>query len=154
MAKTKNYSIRFNEQDLLLAQNLSGIKKPQKLVDELVLAYVKHLKGSPIELPKDYVEFKNIGVVDGSGKTSPMLPPKKEVSQEAKNGFKGIVPTIKKSKIKDYESGNAKITDLKKLEEAIYKPKNLEELKMICPENLKGFDRSDWIREQRVKYGV
>jgi len=81
MAKTKNYSIRFDENNLLLAQNLSGIKKPQKLVDELILAYVKHLKGSPIELPKDYIIVERVGVVDSSGKTKPILPIKKEVSQ-------------------------------------------------------------------------
>lgn len=66
--KTKPISIRFDENDLVLAQNLSGIKKPQKLVDLLIHEYVKHLKGSLIELPKDYMNFKNIGILIPSGK--------------------------------------------------------------------------------------
>lgn len=33
-------------------------------------------------------------------------------------------------------------------------PKNLDELKSLCPENLSGFDRSMWIAENRQKYGL
>lgn len=33
-------------------------------------------------------------------------------------------------------------------------PKNLEELKALCPKELTGFDRSDWIRTERQKYNI
>lgn len=33
-------------------------------------------------------------------------------------------------------------------------PKTLDELKKICPSNLTGIDRSAWISEHRVKYGL
>lgn len=33
-------------------------------------------------------------------------------------------------------------------------PKNLEELKELCPAELKGLDRSAWISEHRQKYGI
>jgi len=35
-----------------------------------------------------------------------------------------------------------------------YKPKNLAELKDLCPKNLEGVERSAWISENRLKYGV
>jgi hypothetical protein len=34
------------------------------------------------------------------------------------------------------------------------KPTNLEELKALCPKELTGFDKSDWIRTERQKYGI
>jgi len=34
------------------------------------------------------------------------------------------------------------------------KPKNLEELKGLCPKELSGFDRSAWISTERQKYGI
>lgn len=33
-------------------------------------------------------------------------------------------------------------------------PKNLEELKKLCPPELTGFERSAWIAENRQKYGI
>lgn len=34
------------------------------------------------------------------------------------------------------------------------KPKNLDELKELCPVELTGLDRSGWIRTERQKYGI
>lgn len=81
--KTKPISIRFDEQNLLLAQNLSGVKKPQKLVDLLISEYVKPLKGAAIELPKDYMNFKNIGILkeDGSVEKLKFAKPEKKESK-------------------------------------------------------------------------
>lgn len=80
MAKTKPTSIRFDENDLVLAQNLSGVKKPQKLVDLLISEYVKPLKGRPIELPKDFMEFKEIGILKKDGKVEKLIAKSNEVS--------------------------------------------------------------------------
>lgn len=33
-------------------------------------------------------------------------------------------------------------------------PKTLDQLKALCPPELKGFDRSEWIRENRLKFNV
>jgi len=33
-------------------------------------------------------------------------------------------------------------------------PKTLEELKVLCPIELKGFDRSEWISKERIKYSI
>lgn len=33
-------------------------------------------------------------------------------------------------------------------------PKTLEELKGLCPIELKGFDRSEWISKERIKYSI
>lgn len=33
-------------------------------------------------------------------------------------------------------------------------PKTLDQLKALCPKELTGFDRSDWIRTERQKYGI
>lgn len=34
------------------------------------------------------------------------------------------------------------------------KPKNLDQLKLLCPKELTGFDRSEWIRNERLKYNI
>ncbi len=34
------------------------------------------------------------------------------------------------------------------------KPKTLAELKALCPAHLKGFEKSEWISTERVKYGI
>lgn len=34
------------------------------------------------------------------------------------------------------------------------RPKNLDQLKLMCPEELSGFDRSEWIRENRLKFKI
>lgn len=55
--KTKPISIRFNEEDLKIAKALSGVEKPQKLVDLLIAEYVKPMKPkAAIELPKGYMK--------------------------------------------------------------------------------------------------
>lgn len=33
-------------------------------------------------------------------------------------------------------------------------PRTLDELKRLCPANLTGWDRSEWIRAERQKYGI
>ena len=33
-------------------------------------------------------------------------------------------------------------------------PKNLDQLKALCPKELTGFDRSEWIRNERLKYNI
>lgn len=33
-------------------------------------------------------------------------------------------------------------------------PKTLDQLKALCPPELTGFDRSEWIRENRLKYKI
>ena len=73
MKSKKPISIRFDENDLLLAINLSGIKKPQKLVDTLISEYVKSLKPKPLELPKDYMVVKEVKILNADGTTQPIL---------------------------------------------------------------------------------
>lgn len=34
------------------------------------------------------------------------------------------------------------------------RPKNLDQLKALCPPELTGFDRSNWIAKERQKYGI
>lgn len=34
------------------------------------------------------------------------------------------------------------------------KPRNLDELKALCPPELTGFDRSNWVATERQKYGI
>lgn len=58
MSKTDPTSLRFDKNDLLLAQNKSGIKKPQQLIDFLLSEYVRDLKPQFVSLPKDFVQIK------------------------------------------------------------------------------------------------
>jgi len=67
--KTKSISIRFDENDLILAVNKSGIKKTQKLIDFLLGEYVRDLKPQFLSLPKDFIAIKDkISAIDKSGK--------------------------------------------------------------------------------------
>lgn len=72
-----------------------------------------------------------------------------------------LTPAAKK------EVKNIKIKDLPKTEGVLKpqeqpktnfsinaKPKTLDELKTLCPANLTGLDRSEWIRTERQKYGI
>ena len=34
------------------------------------------------------------------------------------------------------------------------RPKTLDQLKALCPSELKGFDRSEWIGKKRQEYGI
>lgn len=55
--KTKPTSLRFDQNDLLLGVNKSGIKKTQKLMDSLLAEYVRDLKPQFQSLPKDFIEI-------------------------------------------------------------------------------------------------
>ena len=77
MKSKKPISIRFDENDLLLAQNLSGIKKPQKLVDALISEYVKSLKPKLLELPKDYMNVTDVRIFNGTSRNLKIpIPPR------------------------------------------------------------------------------
>lgn len=108
MAKTKPISIRFDEQDLLLAKNLSGIKKPQKLIDTLISEYVRPLKGSPIELPKDYMNIKSIGVMKKDGTIDKIFEKETEaIAEHIKESKKETTTTkgiVSKFKVYDYSA--------------------------------------------------
>jgi hypothetical protein len=36
----------------------------------------------------------------------------------------------------------------------IQKPKNIQELKSMCPDGLNGFEKSEWVRVQRIKFNI
>lgn len=58
------------------------------------------------------------------------------------------VTVDKESLVYDGDSVKGKVTNM----EAV--PKTLDELKDLCPPELKGLDRSAWISEQRQKYSI
>lgn len=90
--KTKPISIRFEENDLKLAQELSGIEKPQKLVDLLIHEYVKHLKKPPIELPKNYMAEKST-----STKPSSIFVPVDWSGVDHKKAMENVVRSFQKT---------------------------------------------------------
>lgn len=95
--KTKPISIRFDENDLALAQSLSGIKKPQKLVDLLISEYVRSLKGSPIPLPKDYMAIKDIVAIDKNGKVTQIT----NLNEQPKTNYSiNTIPEVSRDAIK------------------------------------------------------
>lgn len=68
---------------------------------------------------------------------------------------------LKERQIPSKVSGSAKnpltraqCVEVPPKKEASHKPKNLEELKALCPAELTGFDRSTWIAENRQKYNI
>lgn len=120
--KTRPTSLRFDENDLLLAVNKSGIKKTQKLMDFLLSEYVREFKPQFQKLPKDFMEITGaISAVDKSGKV--------------------VVKDITKPPATSNYTINTN-------------PKTLDQLKAICPKNLTGFERSEWIGKERQKYGI
>lgn len=73
---------------------------------------------------------------------------KAEKKKEPVKGFKitpkaiGVVLMDKNNKIQDVVVMN------------ITKPKTLDDIKSMCPPNLKGLDRSQWIATERQKYNI
>lgn len=65
--KTKATSFRFDEDDLILAKNKSGIKKTQKLMDFLLSEYVREFKPTFIPLPMDYIAANRISAIKSDG---------------------------------------------------------------------------------------
>lgn len=64
-----------------------------------------------------------------------------------------------KVNVHDLNKPNKEVKDLSKIPSKSNfsidtRPKTLEELKKICPPDLTGFDRSEWISQNRVKYGI
>src|SRR6185503_5761589 len=101
-AKTSPISIRLFENDLILAQNKSGITKPQKLIDFLLSEYVRDLKPQFASLPKDFVDTSKSGIstVDSKGKIKPILPHKKKttVLSEMEEEFENLLKSKQNGK--------------------------------------------------------
>jgi hypothetical protein len=106
------------------------------------------IKQKGLSLPKDYVKVKKLGafesdgtVLKGATKPAGVLKPQERPKK-----------TIAHSTTFD-EKG--RITEDLKIQRAdSAKPKNLDELKAICPYPEKSEERSNWVRTERQKYGI
>lgn len=112
--KTKPTSLRFDEDDLLLAKNKSGIKKTQKLMDFLLSEFVREFKPKFIPLPEDYVVIKNISAIKSDGTMikdvtnpanvlKPQEPPKTKLesptSEAAQKAIREQIEAVRSEKI-------------------------------------------------------
>ena len=75
-------------------------------------------------------------------KNTPSLP---NTSIEVNKGKEGVKESV--------TEGDSIGSDPVKLASALL-PKNLNELKALCPPNLTGLERSQWIQVNRVKFKI
>jgi hypothetical protein len=99
---------------------------------------IESAKALLISLPSDYVEIKNVAILTKEGEVKPILP---------KN------PQNKLAKILSSHVDLGEKINLESKGVSTH-PRNLEELKKLCPPELTGLDRSAWISTERQKYGV
>lgn len=95
-----------------------------------------------IELPVDYVQFEKVGVVGQDGVIKPLTF--KKPSQKAVN----------KAKEPDIETAAVIVQPTPKVFNEPKMPSNLDDLKALCPAELKGLERSEWIAKERQKYNI
>ena len=88
---------------------------------------------------KSYVENKQYLL---SGAIPHIPPSKREIVEQVVKDFTKPTNEIKP---KDQPKSNFAIDT---------RPKTLDQLKALCPPELKGFDRSEWIGKKRQEYGI
>jgi hypothetical protein len=137
--KTKPVSLRFNEDDLTLAINKSGIRTPQKLIDFLLSEYVRNLK------PQYYQnDLKDADKWTTKAPLSFQKPPK-----EAYGGSEINKVMLDKAKVyEEFKNQETTLFDVKEIEKRI---KELEaELKSPPKSPIIGMKRWKQIREDEI----
>jgi len=89
---------------------------------------IEAAKAALIPLPSAYVTVKKVGVLTKDGTAKPLIPKTPKV--------------------------DAPIKPVHEVLGSHMRPRNLDELKKLCPPELTGFDRSAWISTERQKYGI
>lgn len=87
-----------------------------------------------------------IGFIDKDGNIKPPKTPPVQV--------KDLTQPTNQIKPQEQPKTNYSINALPKETEAGKPPKTLDELKAMCPADLTGFDKSQWISTERQKYGI
>lgn len=82
----------------------------------------------------------------------------KNISMVRKSTYDNVLVENKalKARIKELENGGANKDELKYplLESECFTPTTLQELKTLCPQELTGLERSQWIANKRQEYGL
>lgn len=126
MNKTNPIGVRFRQDLLDKLKSEHGIDSPQKALVFYERFYAQHhLLAKDVKNP-----LRNISAADQKDNQGLAKPPKPKTPEAIFNGDSTTV-TLKGSN-----------------------PKNLDELKALCPAELTGLDRSEWIRTERQKYGI
>lgn len=100
---------------------------------------IEDAKALLISLPADYINVKKVGVLTADGQVKPLNLKKNNKPSKAKQSDAAKAP--KGASQVDISPHPAK-------------PKNLDELKKLCPPDLTGLDRSNWVATERQKYGI
>lgn len=125
MAKTKPIGVRFDKDMLEVMKEDKIAETPQSALNFLSDFWNKKRdKVNFTELFKESNLFKQSSVKDLTKQTN-VVKPIEPIGSEKTNY------TVNTSR-----------------------PKNLEELKAMCPKELTGFERSEWIATERQRYGV
>jgi hypothetical protein len=126
MNKTNPIGVRFRTDLLEKIKTEHGIESPQKALVFYERFFAQHhLLAREVKSP-----LRDISTVDQKNNQGLAVPAKPKTPKDILNGDVTTV-TLK---------GN--------------KPKNLDELKALCPFPEKSDERSEWIRTERPKYGI
>jgi hypothetical protein len=115
---------------------------------------IEDAKALLVSLPSDFIEIKKVAILTNEGEVKPIFPsprkkPKKTIAEE----LGGSVDFSKKAANESYDSPRRDFQD-EYHKAPISKPRTLDELKALCPPELTGFDKSNWISIERQKYGI
>jgi hypothetical protein len=94
------------------------------------------LERNSLPLPKDYMAIKKVSILKRDGSIEPLVPPASDVLKQMQKEYPALITNLP---YKTFEGGA---------------PTTLDELKAMCPPELTGLDRSEWIRTERQKYGI
>lgn len=109
-----------------------------------------------LSLPPDYVEVKKVSILTEKGEIKPILPkPNRRPKINPPANSDECIEFHKQPENEAYDAPplpKKNQDDPPKVQSV--KPKNLDELKALCPFPEKTLERSDWVRTERQKYGI
>lgn len=117
---------------------------------------VELAKETLISLPADYVNVKKVAILTEKGEIKPVFPkPNKKAKVKPPGNTSKCIDFHKQPENEAYDALPLpeNIQDDPPKVQSV-KPKNLDELKALCPFPEKTLERSDWIRTERQKYGI
>ena len=165
MEKTKQIGVRFPKDLLKFMEEDGFANSPQKAIYFLSDFYFKN-RANIIAYQKmmanTVIQVKDIGL-DGTIKSTYDLKTLKKIPEKPPDTPKTEEkPKEVQSSGQEKEAVNkpemkcpiiGEVEPTYKLFES-YKPKTPEDLKIMCPPELKGFDRSQWISKKRQEFNI
>lgn len=118
---------------------------------------IQMAKAALVSLPSDYANVKKVAILTEKGEVKPVFPKPNRKSKAKPPGIRGeCIEFRAQPKDEAYDAPQMPKTtqdESPKIQSA--KPKNLDELKALCPVEITDkYERAAWIGKERQKYGI